>query len=108
MHLHQPIETVCGPFLKPANPGRPAEIMQKKGGITVKDSFQYNDIFGNKELTKAQIVIIMRTDAGLPQAEFGELLGVSAATVSNWETGKAQPSHRHWRKVRELKLPCLP
>lgn len=38
----------------------------------------------------------------ISQGEFGDLLGVSAATVSRWETGKDKPTYRHLMDITEI------
>lgn len=57
-----------------------------------------------KELTRGEQVKVMRDTAGLTQEEFAARAGVSATAVSDWETGKHEPSNRHWRAVCKMEL----
>lgn len=41
---------------------------------------------------KAFSIVRVREKAGLSQAEFAELLGVSVRTLQDWEQGKREPS----------------
>lgn len=43
-----------------------------------------------------------RTKAGLSQAAVAEKLGVSAAAVCQWETGKTMPDSRKLPQIAEL------
>lgn len=43
-----------------------------------------------------------RVNAGLGQSFVAYKLGVNAATVSSWETGKTKPSLDNFRKMCEL------
>lgn len=43
-----------------------------------------------------------RVNAGLSQKELAERLGVSAGTISNWETGKTEPTLSQLRIISEL------
>lgn len=44
-----------------------------------------------------------RKRAGYPtQAEVAEILGITVATLSNYETGKTSPKHTTARKMAEL------
>ena len=43
-----------------------------------------------------------RTNANLTQREFAEKLGVSLATVTNWESGKTEPSANQLRLISEI------
>lgn len=38
----------------------------------------------------------------ISQSEFGALLGVSAASVSRWETGKDKPTYKHLIAISEI------
>ena len=51
-------------------------------------------------MTKQQIKKI-RLARGLDQKEFGEYLGVSAAAVSQWETGARSPRPSKIKKILE-------
>lgn len=43
-----------------------------------------------------------RRNAGLTQRKLGDMLGVSGAAVSQWETGQAHPDWRNTRRLREI------
>lgn len=43
----------------------------------------------------------LRVKLGLTQARLAQLIGVSLATVSRWETGQAKPSTPFWRVLEE-------
>lgn len=43
---------------------------------------------------------------GLTQAEFGDMLGVSAAAVNNWETGRCKPQTRYQAEILAIYLDC--
>lgn len=43
-----------------------------------------------------------RVNAKLTQKELAEILGVSNATIVNWEKGYTEPSVAHLRKISEL------
>lgn len=47
-------------------------------------------------------IAMIRESCGVNLREFGELLGVSEATVSRWETGHRQPSVNAMKKLNEL------
>lgn len=50
----------------------------------------------------AKMVQAKRLALGLTQREFGRIIGVSEATVSNWETGRAKPERRFQRQLLAL------
>ena len=41
----------------------------------------------------------LRTEAGLSQSGLAELVGVTPAAISHWETGKAKPSWKRWQQI---------
>lgn len=43
-----------------------------------------------------------RVNARLTQKELAKILGISNATVVNWENGKTEPSLSQLRKISEL------
>lgn len=43
-----------------------------------------------------------RVNAELNQREFADKMGVSLATVVNWESGKTEPSASQLRQISEL------
>lgn len=43
---------------------------------------------------------------GLTQAEFGDMLGVSATAVNNWETGRCKPQTRYQVEILAIYLDC--
>lgn len=43
-----------------------------------------------------------RVNSGLNQREFAEKIGVSLATVGNWESGKTEPDLSELRKISNL------
>lgn len=54
------------------------------------------EIFGiGDELRKA------RRLAGIKQADLAKIVGVSRATVSNWENGIGEPTISQWRRIAE-------
>ena len=44
----------------------------------------------------------VRVNAGYNQKEWAEILGISNATVVNWEKGKTEPTLSQLRKMSEL------
>ena len=50
----------------------------------------------------ASKMAIARQQNGLNQGELARKVGVSQATVSNWETGKQRPDERQFNKVRAI------
>lgn len=47
-----------------------------------------------------------RVNAGLNQREFAEKVGVSLATITNWEAGKSEPDLSELRKISQIsKIP---
>lgn len=44
-------------------------------------------------------IIILRRREHLTQKQFADSLNISAATVSKWEKGKSEPSHRLVKKI---------
>lgn len=47
-----------------------------------------------------------RVNSGLNQREFAEKLGVSLATVTNWEKGKTEPNASQLREISRIsKIP---
>lgn len=44
----------------------------------------------------------VRVNAGLTQKEWAKKLGVSNATVVNWEKGNTEPTLSHLRKMSKL------
>lgn len=54
-------------------------------------------------MSKVQISIAAcRVNAGLTQREFADKVGVSLATITNWEGGKSEPDLSQVRKISEL------
>lgn len=49
-----------------------------------------------------EAITLAREDAGLSKREVGELVGVSASSISNWELGVAIPIVEHWNKLISL------
>lgn len=47
------------------------------------------------------IIRELRKKAGIGQKELADIIGVSIPTVSDWETGKKQPSKERLRKLAE-------
>ena len=47
------------------------------------------------------IIRELRKKAGIGQKELADIVGVSIPTVSDWETGKKQPSKERLRKLAE-------
>jgi transcriptional regulator with XRE-family HTH domain len=48
-----------------------------------------------------------RRRLGLTQATLSEQVGVDQRTLSEWETGRKAPTHRHWGALSEaLGVPC--
>lgn len=43
-----------------------------------------------------------RANTGLTQREFAEKIGVSLATITNWEASKTEPDVRQLRKISEI------
>lgn len=43
-----------------------------------------------------------RVNAGLKQREFAEKIGVSLATVTNWESGRTEPDVSQLRKISQI------
>ena len=43
-----------------------------------------------------------RVNAGLSQREFAEKIGVSLATITNWESGKTEPDLSELRAISNL------
>ena len=43
---------------------------------------------------------------GLTQAEFGDMLGVSATSVNNWEEGRCKPQTRYQVEILAIYLDC--
>jgi transcriptional regulator with XRE-family HTH domain len=43
-----------------------------------------------------------RANNGLTQEELAEMLGVSSAVVSHWETGKCKPRYVNEREIKSL------
>lgn len=47
-------------------------------------------------------ILKYRKEKRISQADFGRLVGVKQATVSNWESKKVIPSGKHLERIREL------
>lgn len=47
-------------------------------------------------------ILKYRKEKRISQADFGKLVGVKQATVSNWESKKVSPSGRHLERIKEL------
>lgn len=43
-----------------------------------------------------------RVNAGLGQLEMARILGVSVATITNWEKGRTEPDANQLRKISEV------
>ena len=43
-----------------------------------------------------------RVNSGMKQRDFAEKLGVSLATITNWEKGKSEPDGSQLRKISQL------
>lgn len=43
-----------------------------------------------------------RVNSGMKQRDFAEKLGVSLATITNWEKGKSEPDVSQLRKISQL------
>lgn len=52
--------------------------------------------------TLQQVIRDARLSQGLSQYELADMLGVRNAAVSNWETGKANPSPEHMVALIEV------
>ena len=62
-------------------------------GQEILDAVREIQAGGGKRLqVKASPVVEARQKAGLSQAEFAKLLGVSLRTLQEWEQGRRQPS----------------
>lgn len=58
-----------------------------------------------KEITNSQIEANMkafRVKKGYSQADVAQLLGVSRATINNWETSPGDVSMKNFRKLAEI------
>lgn len=53
--------------------------------------FDLADLLVAREATRAGRAAAIRRDAGLSQAEVAEHVGVTAAAISRWESGKRRP-----------------
>lgn len=53
---------------------------------------------GNIEIS----VAAARVNSGLNQREFADKIGVSLATVTNWEKGKTEPDASQLREISRL------
>jgi DNA-binding transcriptional regulator YiaG len=51
---------------------------------------------------KANQIRELREELILDQKDFGQLIGVSRTTVSDWENGKKKPTFCNMRKLKEL------
>ncbi|WP_299534831.1 helix-turn-helix transcriptional regulator [Ulvibacterium sp.] len=47
-------------------------------------------------------ILKYRKEKRISQADFGKLVGVKQATVSNWESKKVSPSGKHLERIKEL------
>lgn len=47
-------------------------------------------------------ILKYRKEKRISQADFGRLVGVKQATVSNWESRKVNPSGKNLERIREL------
>jgi len=54
----------------------------KRGAEKASRTFEFSDVN----------VRLVRAETGLSQPQFASLLGVSAATLRNWEQGRRQPT----------------
>jgi DNA-binding transcriptional regulator YiaG len=55
-----------------------------------------------RRLPDAEIRALLRQRAGVSQAEVADVVGVTAATVSRWESGTRTPSGVHLTRYLEL------
>ncbi|WP_282162919.1 helix-turn-helix transcriptional regulator [Ulvibacterium marinum] len=53
-------------------------------------------------------ILKYRKEKRISQADFGRLVGVKQATVSNWESRKVNPSGKNLERIRELVNPQTP
>jgi DNA-binding XRE family transcriptional regulator len=62
------------------------------------------NIVMSKEVSKLVEISLRacRINAKMNQAEFGKAIGVSSATIYNWESGNTEPSLSQLRKISEI------
>lgn len=54
------------------------------------------------EFPKFHTLLEIRTELGLTQTQFGNLIGVSLTTVNRWEMGKSFPPKTKWKAIEEV------
>lgn len=47
-------------------------------------------------------LIACRANAKMSREQFAKLVGVTAGTIANWESGKTEPSLSHLRRISEI------
>ena len=58
---------------------------------------------GGKKMQDIKITLAAaRVNSGLNQSEFAREMGVSLATVTNWEKGRTEPDATQLRRISQL------
>jgi transcriptional regulator with XRE-family HTH domain len=58
---------------------------------------------GSEKMQDIKITLAAaRVNSGLNQSEFAREMGVSLATVTNWEKGRTEPDATQLRKISQL------
>lgn len=77
--------------------------LARADGKSLKD-YKGGVIMGQRAILSrntAKAIRLLRYDMGITQTQLAGMIGVSTSTVKTWETGRAMPSPKHYKAIRD-------
>lgn len=75
----------------------------RAAGVSLKE-FKGGLIVGQRAILSrntAKAIRLMRYDMGITQVQLAGIVGVATSTVKSWETGRAMPSPKHYKAIKD-------